>query len=47
MLKNKLFMVEGNRWLTLPPKKYRKVHFCIVSLGAPNSKEGYQSAKNQ
>ena len=32
LLRNKLMMAEGNKWLTAPPKAYRKVHFCIVSL---------------
>lgn len=32
LLKNKLMMGEEYKWLTVPSKLYRKVHFCIVSL---------------
>lgn len=32
LLKNKLMMADEYKWLTVPSKQYRKVHFCIVSL---------------
>jgi hypothetical protein len=32
LLQNKLMMADENKWLTVPSKQYRKVHFCIVSL---------------
>ena len=39
LLKTKLMMAEGNKWLAAPPKTHRKVHFCIVSLKPQDSKE--------
>jgi hypothetical protein len=32
LLKNKIMMTEGNKWLTEPKKTTRDVHLCIVSL---------------
>jgi hypothetical protein len=39
LLKTRLMMAEGNKWLTVPAKTHRKVHFCIVSLKPQDSKE--------
>jgi hypothetical protein len=39
LLKTKLMMIEGNKWLTVSAKTHRKVHFCIVSLKPQDSKE--------
>ena len=39
LLKTKLMMAEGNKWLTVSAKTHRKVHFCIVSLKPQDSKE--------
>lgn len=32
LLKKKLMMIEGNKWLTIPKSQKRDVNFCILSL---------------
>jgi hypothetical protein len=41
LLKEKLMMAEGNRWLMKRKNKFRDVHFCIVSL-RPQHLEEYE-----
>ena len=39
LLKTKIIMTDGNKWLASPRKIHRNVHFCIVSLKAQESNE--------
>jgi hypothetical protein len=41
LLKTKLMMVDGNKWLATPSRKTRDVQLCIVSL-APLLAQGYE-----